>query len=127
MLDVEISNLLEYAKLNLMLDDLDTEYAAGRLMRLLKITDFAPVEPDADFDGMASPNKLLAPLVDYALGQNLIAEADAAAFKNAVMDTLILRPSEVNDLFESTHSVNKQKAFDWLYDYCVKDGYVDLD
>lgn len=127
MLDVEISNLLEYAKLNLMLDDLDTEYAAGRLMRLLKITDFAPVEPDADFDGMASPNKLLAPLVEYALGQNLIAEADAAAFKNAVMDTLILRPSEVNDLFESTHSVNKQKAFDWLYDYCVKDGYVDLD
>lgn len=125
MLDQEISNLLAYAQSNLLMDELDSNRAARRILGLLKITDFTPVEPTEDAEASTTPNKLLAPLLAYAEQNNI--GTDVAALKAEIMDAIMLKPSEVNDLFNDTYSVNKQKAFDWLYDYAVKSGYVDTE
>lgn len=127
MLDQEISNLLAYAQTNLLMDELDCYQAARRICRMLKIADFVPAEAEEEIDAAISPNKLLEPILDYAVENKLIGEDGRAALKADIMDALMLKPSEVNDLFAETYAVNKQKAFDWLYDYTVKNGYVDLD
>lgn len=127
MLEQEISNLLAYAQTNLLLDELDCRQAARRVCDLLKIEDFALVEPTEEADVASNPNALLAPLVSYALEQKVIDASGVQKLKADIMDAVMLKPSEINDLFGSTYSVNKQKAFDFLYDYSVKSGYVDLD
>lgn len=126
MLEQEISNLLAYAESNLFLDELDKYQAARRIGDLLKTGVSALVEPSEETDA-ATLNQLLAPLVSYALEQKITDENGVGKLKADIMDAVMLKPSEVNDLFENTYSVNKQKAFDFLYDYSVKSGYVDLD
>lgn len=127
MLDQEISNLLAYAQSQLLLDELDCSQAANRICRLLKITDFVPVEPAEDAEVMSAPTKLVQPLLDYALENKIVEGTGIRALKAEIMDAVMLKPSEVNDLFADTYSVNRQKAFDFLYDYSVKCGYVDLE
>lgn len=127
MLEQEISNLLSYSQTNLLMDELDCNQAARRICGLLKITEFVPVTPAEDVDSMTSPNKLVEPLLAYAVANGITDEAGKAALKAEIMDAVMLKPSELNDLFAETYSVNKQKAFDFLYDYSVKCGYVDLD
>lgn len=126
MLDKEITNLLSYAENTLMMDELDKAQAARRICSLLGIDGFEQVEPDTEeIELCSSPNKLVAPLLEYAAANK--SDMPANELRAAILDALMLRPSEINDLFSDTYAVNKQKAFDFLYDYCVKDGYVDLE
>ena len=121
MLDKEISNLIAYAETQLFLDELDAPRATRRICKLLGITEFAPEAPDEELiDAQSTPDALLAPLLEYAK-----ANGKAIATRGEIMDALCLKPSEVNDLFFDTYSVNQQKAFDFLYDYNVKCGYID--
>ncbi len=127
MLDQEISNLLAYGQNCLLLDELDCAQAARRICKMLKIADFMPMEPTEEVDTATNPNKLVAPLLQYATEQNIVGADGVAQLKAEIMDAIMLKPSEVNDLFADTYSVNMQKAFDFLYDYSVKSGYVDPD
>jgi len=127
MLDQEISNLLAYAQNNLLLDELDCGQAARRLCGLLKISEYSPVEAEEDVDAAANPNALVEPLIAYAIENKVTDMNGAAALKADILDCIMLKPSEINDLFNDTYSVNKQKAFEFFYDYSVKSGYVDLD
>ncbi len=132
MLEKEISNLVAYSRTHLLMDELDGEYSAQRICRALKIppvalTDERDEDEQLDIDGMASPAALLRPVFEYALENGVTDAGGLAALKSELMDALMLRPSEINDLFADTYSVNKQRAFDFLYEYSVKDGYVDLD
>lgn len=123
MLDKEISNLIAYAESQLLLDELDAPRATRRICKLLGITEFAPEAPDEEFvDAQASPDDLIAPLLAYAAENG---KTDAT--RGEIMDAVSLKPSEVNDLFFDTYSVNPQKAFEFLYDYNVKCGYINLD
>ncbi|MDE7463507.1 MAG: hypothetical protein K2M48_00630, partial [Clostridiales bacterium] len=131
MLDKEITDLLTYAETHLMLDELDKARAARQIVRLLKLDGYSPVyeaegEGAIDIDALTAPNKLLEPLIANAVERGVVKQDETAALKAEIMDALILRPSEINDLFADTASVNRQKAFDFLYDYSVKSGYVDL-
>lgn len=127
MLDKEISAVLAYAENMLMMDELDAEQAVRRICSLLKLDSFIPAEPDDSEDIPTTPTKLIEPLIAYALEQKIVTPETAPVLRAEIMDAVMLRPSEINDLFCDTYAVNKQKAFDFLYDYCVKDGYVDLD
>lgn len=127
MLNQEISDLLAYGQAHLLMDELDASQAARRICNMLKITDFEPVEPAEDVDAATNPNALLAPVLAYAVEQKITDEKGLPALKAEILDALMLKPSELNDLFAETYAVNKQKAFDFLYDYSVKSGYVDPD
>ncbi len=128
MLDKEITDLLAYAETHLMLDELDKARAARQIVRLLKIDGFEPASGDetSDVDGMTSPDKLLEPLIASATERGVCTAETAAELKSEIMDALMLRPSEINDLFFDTLGVNRQKAFEFLFDYSVKSGYVDF-
>lgn len=130
MLDKEITELLEYAQSHLMLDELDKAQAVRRIVRLLRLDGFTPIDSENE-DGVVvenhgNPDSLLLPLINSAVERGVIAESERKTLKAEIMDALMLKPSEVNDLFADTHSVNVSKAFDFLYDYNVKGGYVDL-
>lgn len=124
MLDQEISDLLAYAQSQLLLDELDCPQAAHRICTILGITDFSPLPPTEEADQNPTPAKLLEPLIAYATSTG---KTETQKLKAEIMDAVMLKPSEVNDLFNDTYSVNKQKAFDFLYDYAVKSGYVNPD
>lgn len=131
MSDKEITRLLAYAETHLMLDELDRAQAVRRIVRLLKLDGYTPVELDdgenaVNIDGLTSPDALIAPLIDSAVERKVITDGERKTLKAELMDALMLKPSEINDLFTDTRGVNTQKAFDFLYDYCVKSGYVDL-
>lgn len=127
MLDKEISAVLAYAENMLMMDELDAEQAVRRICSLLKLDGFIPAELDESEEIPTTPTKLLEPLLNYAVEQKIVSPENKDVLRAEIMDAVMLRPSEINDLFSDTYAVNKQKAFDFLYDYCVKSGYVDLD
>ncbi|MCX4314732.1 MAG: hypothetical protein OSJ83_12895, partial [Clostridia bacterium] len=85
MLDLEISNLLVYAQNNLFMDELDCSQAARRICGMLKITDFAPVEPSEDVELAANPNKLVEPLLAYAVEHGLVTADKTPALKAEIM------------------------------------------
>ena len=131
MLEKEITELLAYAETHLMLDELDRAQAVRRIVRLLKLDGYSPVELDdgenaVNIDALTAPDVLVAPLIDSAVERGVIKDGERKTLKAELMDAVMLKPSEINDLFTDTRGVNTQKAFDFLYDYCVKSGYVDL-
>lgn len=125
MIYASIENLIEYAQAHLMLDELDVIYARNRILTELKLEDYVQYEVDVDaIEAMTSPDEVLAPIIAYAIENGIITEDKSEELGNKIMDILSLRPSEIVDIFESAHEKNPVKAFDWLYDYCVKNDYV---
>ncbi len=129
MLDKEITELIAYGETHLMLDELDKAQAARRIASLLKVS-YEPIELDEEsasaVDSLSAPDKILTPLIDSAVERGVCKDSDRSKLKAEIMDAVCLKPSEINDLFTDTYSVNRQKAFDFLYDYSVKSGYIDL-
>ena len=120
-----IENLLQYAQSHLLLDDLDVIYVRNKLMQSLKLEDYVQYETDVDaIEEMTCPDAVLNPIVDYAVENVIITEDGREEFADKIMDTVSLKPSEIVDMFESLHSTSPAKAFDWLYDYSIKNDYV---
>ena len=122
-----IENLLQYAQSHLLLDDLDVIYTRNKIMKELKLEDYVQYETDVDaIDAMESPDAVLKPIVDYAVENGIIGEENREEFGDHIMDMVSFKPSEVVDMFDSLHATSPMKAFDWLYDYSVKNDYVKL-
>ena len=120
-----IENLLQYAQSHLLLDDLDVIYTRNRLMQELRLEDYVQYETDVDaIDEMTCPDDVLTPIVDHAVEKGIIGDENREEFGDRIMDIVSLKPSEVVDMFDSLHSTSAAKAFDWLYDYSVKNDYV---
>lgn len=120
-----IENLLQYAQSHLLLDDYDVVYVRNKLLDELKLEDYVQYETDVDaIDEMTCPDDVLNPIVDYAVENGIIAEDDREYFGDKIMDIVSLKPSEIVDMFDSLHTQSPAKAFDWLFDYSVKNDYV---
>ena len=61
---------------------------------------------------MTGPDAILQPIVDYAISQGLIDESQAEAFAARVMDTVSLRPSELQKVFDEKKAVDGKSATD---------------
>jgi len=123
--NAEVEKLLEYAQAHLLLDDLDVPYIRNVLISELKLTDCAPHDTEFyDIDELTVPDSVLEPILNYAVENKLIQEPERAALSDKLMSLLIKRPSEVNDLFYGLKQKSIQKAFEWLYDYSIKSGYI---
>lgn len=120
-----IENLLQYAQSHLLLDDLDVIYVRNKLMTQLKLEDYVQYETDVDaIDAMTCPDEVLEPIVNYAVENGIISDGEREEFGDRIMDIVSLKPSEIVDMFDSLHSTSPAKAFDWLYDYSIKNDYV---
>ena len=113
-----IESLLYYAQAHLLLDDLDVMYVRNRILDELKLTEYEEYEVDYEaIDALTAPDAVLNPIVNYAVETGIITEADREYFGDKIMALVMLRPSEVADMFDSLKNKSSKKAFDWLYDY----------
>ncbi len=124
MIQTNLRQLVNYAKAYLMLDPRDEYYIFNRLLLLLNLDDCGPVEPVPSVDGMTGPDDVLAPIAEYAVTNGIIDEGQIEAFCARLMDTVSLRPSELQKIFEKKKAVDVKAATDWFHDYCEKNDYV---
>ena len=117
-----IDELIAYAQNNLLLDEYDTDYARRAICNILGIDSYAPQDIDSEkVESLDRPDLLIGALTDVAGGLGIIDPTNAPVVADMVMGALSLRPSEINDIFDS---LGGKKATDFLYDYSVKNYYV---
>lgn len=120
-----IENLLYYAQSHLLLDDLDVIYCRNLILDELKMADYEQYEVDYDaIEALDRPDTVISPIVAYAIDCGIITAEQTEYFTAKIMNILSLRPSEVVDMFDNLHAKNPSKAFDWLYDYSIKNNYI---
>lgn len=124
MIQTYLKQLIEYAKAYLLLDPRDEIYTFNRLLFLLGLDDCGAEEEIPSVEGMTGPDSILQPIVEYAVSHGLIEESEAEAFAARVMDTVSLRPSELQKIFDEKKAVDGKSATDWFHDYCEKNDYV---
>ena len=120
-----IEKLLKYAKSYLHLNEYDEVYVRNILLSILKIP--CPYEQDLDFNiqSMDVPDKLWQELIRYALDNGLADKDSAERFCTDIFGLLTPKPSEINKEFLLIRQQNGiQAACDYLYDICVKNGYI---
>lgn len=122
-----IESLMYYAETHLFLDELDAIYVRNMLLDEMKLTDYTQYEIDAEaIEALTCPDTVLEPLVNYAVDNGIITDDQREYFSCKLMNIVSRRPSEVTDLFMDLHTTNPSKAFDWLYDYSIKNNYIKL-
>ncbi len=124
MIQTCLKQLVNYAKAYLMLSPRDEYYIFNRLLFLLGLDDRGVDEPVPSVEGMTGPDDILAPILEYALQEKIIDEGQGEAFAARLMDTVSLRPSELQKIFEEKYAISPQTATDWFHDYCEKNDYV---
>lgn len=117
-----IEALLRYANTHLLFDELDFCYARNRILELLKLDDYEEYEiNDEEIEEMNSADDLLETLATYAVNEGVIEQGGVKLLKKKLMDCVLLRPSEVADVFSG---LSPAKGFEWLNEYGVKSGYI---
>ncbi len=124
MIQTRLKQLVSYAKQYLMLYPRDEYYAFNRLLFLLNLDDCGVEEEIPSVEGMTGPDDILAPILKYALANGVIEEGQTEAFSAQLMDTVSLRPSEIQRIFEEKYKISPKTATDWFHDYCEKNDYV---
>ncbi len=124
MIQTYLKQLIQYAKAYLLLPERDEYYTFNRLLFLFQLDDCGSDEPVPSVEGLTGPDSILAPLVEYALQHNIIEEGQTEAFCAQVMDTVSLRPSQLQEIFQAKKAVDVKEATDWFHDYCEKNDYV---
>ena len=124
MIQTYLKQLVHYAKAYLMLAPRDEYYIFNRLLFLLNLDDCGAEESIPSVDGMTCPDDILAPILEYAVAHGIIEEGQVEAFSSQLMDTVSLRPSEIQRVFEKKYAISPETATNWFHDYCEKNDYV---
>ncbi len=124
MIQTYLRQLVAYAKAYLLLDPRDENYIFNRLLLLLNLSDCGPDAPVPSVEGMTGPDEILIPILEYALDNHIVDETQTEAFAARVMDTVSLRPSELQKIFDEKYARDPKGATDWFHEYCEKNDYV---
>ena len=118
-----IQNLLDYGiKYKLITED-DVYVVRNEIMDVLHLTDWKESTSHADNDSI---DEILAPIVDYACKQGIIANTSNSRdlFDTKLMGLLTPMPREVIAEFERRYKISPQEATDWYYQYSQELNYV---
>lgn len=123
---VLIEKLLAYSKTHLHLDFKDEIYFRNIL--LSKFKTLIPSEEKIDIEEIKNyqvPDLLIKEICDYIMKEGIKNEKDQEIFCADVLGILTPIPSVVNETFRRIKvSEGAQSACDYLYDLCVKNGYI---
>ena len=119
-----ITNFIEKAKLEKLLDPVDEIYLTNQLLHLLQLDDYKPA--------YASENQLplledtVDEIIQLAIELGVIEDIlpEKEAFEAAVMNLLTPLPSVVNTNFWKNYKVNPEKATDYFYELSQKNHYI---
>lgn len=119
-----IAALLQYSLDHALIRPEDTIVIRNRLLDALSLTGWEECPPEPVEH--ATPDALLAPLVDYAVQSGLIADTAASRdlFDTRLMGLLTLWPHEIIRHFWSAYQISPRHATDWYYAYNQKLNYV---
>lgn len=112
-----IDELIEFAKNNLFLDDLDVNFARSGLLSVLGLKEYKAGKPNAERAEAATPDKILSALVNAAVSAGLATKENAPLLRARLLETVALKPSQFNDLYEELGGMGNKKADKFLADY----------
>lgn len=118
-----IETLLEYAVSTHLMNVEDVCYARNRILALLKEDQYVITDERVSYHHVS---ELLDELCDYAFKKGVIEESQAYhdAFDSALMDCVMMRPSQLIDAFHSKKST--KEATDMFYAYAIHSNYIRL-
>lgn len=118
--------LLTYARAHLHLDASDVIYLRNVLLSEFGCTEPYDGEGDSEeIEEMDVPDTLADEVKAFALENGLCTEETAARYVADIFGLLTPLPSEVNRTFRAIlETEGAQRACDYLYDLCVKNGYI---
>ncbi len=122
----ELNRLLYFALRRGLIEPADFFYSANRLIALLGIHSFAPVDID---EALPTADPVLENLLDYAAEKALIENTSTRRdlFDTLLMDCVTARPAEVVRRFESLHAQSPERATDYFYQFSIASNYVRKD
>ena len=111
-----ITNFIEKAKLEKLLDPLDEIYTTNQLLHLLQLEDYKPSE--ISNDNIPSLENSMDEIIQLAIELGVIEDIlpEKEAFEAAVMNLLTPLPSVVNANFWNHYKENPEKATDYFYE-----------
>jgi len=118
-----VNQIVQYAYDNRLLDSMDHEYAVNNVLYLLKLDSFVPEVVDSPVDFFATMDGLLA----YAREKGILKtnnEAEKDNFEGKLMDSFLMRPSEINRHFHRLYRDDPKMATNWFYDLSKATNYI---
>lgn len=124
-----IEELLEYGLNNNILNEEDINYSRNKILGILKIEDYEIKDYNLDLSKYKYPIEILEDIVKYGIENNIIEDIEYQK-QNLIaklMDSIMPRPSTVNDNFKKLYLKNKRLAFKNFYDFSKKTNYIQMD
>lgn len=118
-----INNLVEYASVNLMLDDLDRNFVIQDVLDILSLKSYAKTDTDPSLTEADRPDSVINALAGALLDADVVADERIDITVDMLMGAVSMKPSKVESAFNGL-SKNSKKASDWLYEYGVKNNYI---
>lgn len=115
----EICRLLHYGEQRGLLQPIDRAYAANRMLAVLHLTEFEPVEIDETLPYPAEPLENLCNLTCPDATRD---EKDRLCAE--LMNCMMPRPSEVVEKFSSLYQDDPKAATDYYYDLSRSSNYI---
>lgn len=124
-----IEELLEYGLKNNILNEEDINYSRNKILDILNIEDYEIKEYNLDLSKYKYPIEILEDIVKYGIENRIIEDIEYQK-QNLIaklMDSIMPRPSTVNDNFKKLYLKNKRLAFKNFYDFSKKTNYIQMD
>lgn len=123
-LDIQkyINELMEYAKVNHIIDIDDYQYAVNRILDILGLDEFVE-----EVVSIRAVENILEDIAQYAYYMKIIDADDEDSFdrlKARVIDCVIPRPHTINERFQAQLAQSAQKASQYLYQLGLKTNYI---
>lgn len=118
-----INNLVEYATVNLLLDDLDRNYVLQDILDILGLKSYAETDTDPELTEADRPDGIINMLAGALLDAGVVADENIDIIIDMLMGAVSVKPSRIQSTFEGLMK-NSKKASDWLYEYGVKNNYI---
>ncbi len=122
MINKRINQLIHYGLLNGLLEEDDKFYAVNRIIKLLDITSFTWEDTEEnDFF------EIIEDILDYAVKHNILVNPsinDLDAFEALIVDCLLPRPSELNQIFQKKYKIGPLTATNWFHQFSVLTNYI---
>jgi len=118
-----LQNLIEYGLKQGLIQNVDVYVVRNQLMEALNLSNWEEVEADL---GNESIDELLAPVIDYACENGIIADTSNSRdlFDTKIMGIFTPMPREIASEFNRQYAVSPKQATDWYFDFSKKVNYV---
>ena len=125
MIYTAITELIEYALINEIIEKEDKVYSTNRIIELLGLNTYEEREVNND----RFLHEILNDILDYAVNEGIIEDGIASRdlFDTKIMGALIPRPSEVINKFKALYNESPKKATDWYYKLSCDSNYIRRD